>query len=93
MYAIRAIGIIGRYSPLPLPEGGNDVQSEDNKINTVSLTKAELVRKLIRLLSSVSESKLIERLSLTLGYLCVGEPAIAYKVRACKSYRVCHADY
>lgn len=82
VYAVRALGIIGRYSPLPLPEGPAEGQSATGEGDATApkvLTKGDLVKKLTTLLGSTTEAKLIEKLALALGYLCVGEPGIAHK--------------
>lgn len=80
---MRALGIIGRYSPLPLPEGPAEGQSATGEGDATApkvLTKGDLVKKLTTLLGSTTEAKLIEKLALALGYMCVGEPGIAHKV-------------
>lgn len=83
IYAVRALGIIGRYTPLPLPEGSAEGQSATGEGDATApkvLTKGDLVKKLTTLLGSTTEAKLIEKLALALGYMCVGEPGIAHKV-------------
>jgi hypothetical protein len=95
---VRAIGVIGRYSPLPLPDDPPTVAGGQSDVAATPevLTKGVLVKKLTTLLGATTEARLIEKLALALGYMCVGEPGIAYKVfivvcASAQPVRVAHA--
>ncbi|KAL6070848.1 proteasome component M29, variant 2 [Balamuthia mandrillaris] len=87
--AVKAIGAIGRYSPLPLPDSllraassstakDKDVMDVESKGDEIS--KLIIIEKLASLLrSTTTEKRLTERLSIALGYMCLGDHSASFK--------------
>ncbi len=73
LFAARGIGIVGRYAPLPLAD------EEANEEKSDAITKKTVIMKLISMLAASTESKLTEKLAITLGYLCVGESGLKFQ--------------
>lgn len=77
MGACFALGEIGRSGSLILPDGSEDGAGSGG--NTV-LSKLDLVKKFIgKVQSTKDNSKLREKATVCLGYLCVGEPEFVHR--------------
>jgi hypothetical protein len=66
--AARAIGNIGRFAPLPIPDKAMDVDGASADASISSLTKETLITKMASLLKNpTSERRLTERVATALG--------------------------
>eukprot|EP01119_Soliformovum_irregulare_P015728 TRINITY_DN4466_c0_g1_i1.p1 TRINITY_DN4466_c0_g1~~TRINITY_DN4466_c0_g1_i1.p1 ORF type:complete len:1775 (+),score=639.94 TRINITY_DN4466_c0_g1_i1:70-5394(+) len=72
--AIQAVGNIGRYAALPIPDGDKlETKEKTKKLEAVEgLTKRVLVQRLVEQLSN-SQAKIVETAAIALGHLSLGD--------------------